>query len=65
MCFVCVCVYMCVYGCVCVCVCEFVAFMFMLLNFFYRETNLKVRQPLPETAAMKDSEEALGDFNGI
>ena len=30
-----------------------------------RETNLKVRQPLPETAAMQETEEALGDFDGM
>ena len=28
------------------------------------ETNLKVRQALPETADMKDNEKDLGSFNG-
>ena len=31
----------------------------------YRETNLKVRQPLPETAALIDDKDKLSAFNGI
>ena len=30
----------------------------------YRETNLKVRQALPETAEMGDMEQLLGEFTG-
>lgn len=33
--------------------------------FFARETNLKVRQALPETAEMEDSLEQLTQFNGM
>ena len=39
----------------------------MFLSFFFlpsSETNLKVRQPLADTASMIDSEEALGAFDG-
>ena len=32
--------------------------------FVYRETNLKVRQPIPETAEMKEDEEYLAHFDG-
>ena len=35
------------------------------LSLSLSETNLKVRQPLPETAELENDENALGEFNGI
>ena len=48
-------------GGVCVCVCVCVEIVCVLLC---RETNLKVRQPLPETAELLDHTEKLALFDG-
>lgn len=32
---------------------------------YYRETNLKCRQSIPETAEMADDDNQLGRFNGM
>ena len=37
---------------------------YSIVSLLSSETNLKVRQPLADTASMKDSEEALGAFDG-
>ena len=48
----------CMYTCACMCVCV------LLYKLIIRETNLKVRQPLPETAELSDNTPMLSGFDG-